>query len=180
MVYVFLAEGFEEIEALTPVDVLRRAGQPVQTVGIGEKTVTGAHGIAVTCDIGESEVSIQDLDMVVLPGGMPGTLNLGLSQKVLETVKTAVDQGKWVAAICAAPSILGREGHLHGRKATCFPGFETELEGAYIQKDAVCVDGRFVTAKGMGVALEFALKLVELLTSREEAQCLKASLQCGA
>lgn len=178
MIYVFLANGFEEVEALAPVDILRRAEQEVITVGVGGRQVTGAHGITVLCDAVEDEAVPAELEMLFLPGGMPGTLNLEKSQTVQAFIDYAAQNEKWIAAICAAPSILGHKGLLDGRKAVCFPGCEQELLGARISKEAVCVDGRFITAKGMGVATEFGLKLVELLTGKERAEVLKASLQC--
>lgn len=178
MIYVFLADGCEEIEALTPVDVLRRAGCEVKTVGVGGKTITGAHHIPITCDITEGEAAYGGLEMVVLPGGMPGTTNLEASQTVLSAVKYAADKGIWVAAICAAPSVLGHMGLLEGRNATCFPGFEKELAGARTTGEPVCVDGKWITARGMGVALEFSLKLAEVLRGMETAQKLSESLQC--
>jgi len=178
MIYIFLADGCEEIEALTPVDVLRRAGCEVKTVGVGGKTITGAHQIPITCDMTEAEVTYQGLEMVVLPGGMPGTRNLEASQTVLSAVKYAAENGIWVAAICAAPSVLGHMGFLKGRKATCFPGFEGELAGAKVTGEPVCTDGKWITARGMGVALEFSLKLAEVLQGLETAQKLSESLQC--
>lgn len=179
MVYVCIAEGFEEIEALTPVDVLRRAGCRVRTVGITGKTVTGAHGIPVVCDQEGAEAFPEDLEMLVLPGGMPGARHLDASPVVQGWLAQAVERDRWVAAICAAPSILGRRGLLEGRQATVFPGFEEELAGASLSAQPVVVDGRFVTARGMGVALEFSLCLAGLLQGREKAQQLKESLQCA-
>lgn len=124
--YVFLAEGFEEVEALTPVDILRRGGVTVKTVGIGGKTITGAHGIPVGCDIAEEDVIPDEIDMMVLPGGMPGTIHLGESLTIQEGLAYAAQEDLWVAAICAAPSVLGENGLLHGRKYTCYPGFEND------------------------------------------------------
>lgn len=177
MIYVFLANGCEEIEALTPVDILRRAERDVRTVGVGGKTVTGSHGIPIVCDLTEDEVIPGEMEMVILPGGMPGTLNLEKSEIVRSVVKYAAETGKWVAAICAAPSILGHMGLLKGRSAACFPGFEDQL-GAKAYEGPVCVDGKFVTARGMGVSVEFSLKLVELLTDAARAKKLASSLQC--
>ena len=136
MVYVFLAEGFEEIEALTPVDLLRRAGAEVRTVGVGSKNITGAHGITVACDMSEDEASAsikeapEALEMTVLPGGMPGTLNLGKSETVSHFLDAAAKRGAYIGAICAAPSVLGAKGLLRGRRAVCYPGFEDKLTGA--------------------------------------------------
>ncbi len=180
MVYVFFADGFEEIEALAPVDLMRRAGLDVRTVGVTGKTVTGSHKIPVVCDLTVEEVSGEGLEAVVLPGGMPGTLNLEKSLIVQKIIDQAVANDKWIAAICAAPSILGHKGLLEGREAICFPGFEGELRGAEISKSYVCQDGRFVTAKGAGAAVEFGLKLVELLVGAQQAAALKESIQCPA
>lgn len=178
MIYVWIGHGFEEIEALAVVDVLRRAELTVQMVGIGGRQVIGSHGITVLCDIADTDATPEELEMIVLPGGMPGTLSLERSEIVQSFIDFAADNDRWITAICAAPSILGHKGLLQGVEATCYPGFEDQLVGAKLSSDWVCVDGRYVTARGMGVALEFALKLVELLTSRERAEILKASLQC--
>lgn len=179
MIYVFLAPGFEEIEALTPVDVLRRCELEVTTVGIGGSIVRGSHGIAVVADKEDSEVtSFDDAEMIILPGGMPGTLNLEKSAVVQTCLAHCVKNGKWVAAICAAPSILGRKGLLDGKNAVCFEGYESQLFGANVLADSVCIDGKFITARGAGVSLEFALKLVEVLISKERSEILGASMQC--
>lgn len=179
MIYVFLADGFEEVEALTPVDLLRRGGMEVVTVGVGSNIITGSHGITVVPDIIENDVVLDDsVDMVVLPGGMPGTVNLEHSQTVLNAVRFCYDNGKKVAAICAAPSILGHMGLLKGKQAVCFEGFESQLEGAEVLCTPVCVSGNIITARGAGVALDFALKLVEVMTSEERSRLLAASLQC--
>ncbi len=177
MIYVFLADGFEEIEALTAVDILRRAEYEVKTVGVGAKQVTGAHGITVAADLEEKDVTTDNLVMAVLPGGMPGTLNLEKSPIVRACVEYCFKEA-YVAAICAAPSILGHWGMLKGRRAICFPGFESQLEGASISRHRVCTDGKLITAKGPGVALDFALKIVELLSGIEASDKLKESLQC--
>ena len=179
MVYVCIAEGFEEIEALTPVDVLRRAGCRVRTVGITGKSVTGAHGITVVCDQEGTEAFPEDLELLVLPGGMPGTRNLENSPVVQGWLAQAVERERWVAAICAAPSILGHLGLLAGREATAFPGYEGTLQGASLSSKLVVVDGRFVTARGMGVALEFSLCLAGILQGEEKARQLRESLQCA-
>ena len=173
MIYVFLAEGFEEVEALTPVDCLRRAGKKVCTVGVGSRTVEGTHKIPVTADITLDEVVLDNnLEMVILPGGMPGTRNLGQSDAVKNAVQYAYDNGKWVAAICAAPTVLGQMGLLQGKKATCYPGCEGDMQGARLSRDTVCVDGKIVTAKGVGAAMEFGLKLVECLLSKDVRKAL--------
>lgn len=179
MIYIFLAEGFEEVEALTPVDCLRRVGRKVCLVGVGGKVITGAHQIAVQTDITTEEFKADDsVEMVILPGGMPGTLNLGQNETVTSAVQYAYDNGKWVAAICAAPTVLGKMGLLQGKKAVCYPGCEADLKGARVGHDAVCVDGKIVTARGAGVALEFGLKLVECLLNKDVRKQLAEKMIC--
>ena len=178
MIYEFLADGFEEMEALAPVDILRRAGLSVTTVGVGGRLVTGAHGIPVTADVSDADAVFSDMEAVILPGGMPGTRNLDRSPAVDKALEQAVAENAVIAAICAAPSVLGHRGLLCGRRATCFPGFEAELTGAFVAGDAVVTDGRFVTARGAGVAVEFALTLVSVLVSPEKAKELKETMQC--
>ena len=173
MVYMFLAEGFEEIEALCPLDLLRRAGIEVKTVGIGSQIVCGAHGISVLADMSESEIQSFEADMIILPGGMPGTLNLDASETVHQAIDTATKNGSYIAAICAAPSILGGLGILRGKEATCYPGFEEKLLGAKISDKRVVLDGKVITAAGMGVALDFGLVLVELFCGKEKAETLR-------
>ena len=170
MIYLFLAEGFEEIEALTPVDVLRRAGLELKTVAVGNSiTVKGAHGIEVKADIHESELGDEILDAIILPGGMPGTINLEESETVINTLLRAMSSGFLVCAICAAPSILGISGYLKHRNATCYPGFEQYLDGATFTDERVVRDGNIITAKGMGCAAEFSLAIVEALCGKEKA-----------
>lgn len=178
MIYVFLAPGFEEIEALAVVDVLRRAELDVLTVGVGEDFVIGSHQIPVACDIPEKNLILDDkIEAIVLPGGMPGTLNLEKSPIVQKAIDWALENDKLICAICAAPSILGHKGLLEGKKATCFPGFEEELFGAEVSKDFVVKDGNFITAKGMGSAIEFGLQIAETLTNPLEVKKIRASLQ---
>ena len=178
MVYVFLADGFEEMEALAPVDILRRVGLTVKTVGVGTKTPIGSHGIPVVADILDTDVVFEDLQAVILPGGLPGTTNLENSPVVQTALDKAVEAGCLIAAICAAPSVLGHKGLLDGRRATCFPGFETELVGATYTGETVEVDGPIVTARGAGVATEFGLQLVSELCSPEKAEELRRTMQC--
>ncbi|MBR5524412.1 MAG: DJ-1/PfpI family protein [Clostridia bacterium] len=178
MIPVFLANGFEEIEALATVDILRRAGLSVVTVGVGSATPCGAHDISVSADITEDELVITDCEAVVLPGGMPGTLNLEKSAVVQEAVRYATEKELPVAAICAAPSILGHIGYLVDKKATCYPGFETELTGAKYVRAGVVTDGIFTTASGAGVAVDFALELVRILVSVEVAEEIRRGIQC--
>ena len=178
MVYVFLAEGFEEVEALTPVDVLRRCKAEVKTVGIGSKTVTGSHKIPVTADLTEDELTFDGLDAVILPGGMPGTLNLEASQTVQKYIDYAAENDLYICAICAAPSILGHKGLLNGKKATCFPGFEKDLIGAKVKTDLAVADSRIITGKGAGAAMEFALLAAEKICGKDIAEKTRKSLQC--
>lgn len=179
MVYVFLAEGFEEIEALAPVDILRRSSIEVKTVGINSNIIRGSHSIPVITDLDINEIEPDEsIDMIVLPGGMPGTLNLEANEKVLSFIDYCVENDIYISAICAAPSILGHKGILNGKKATCFPGFESELNGATVTEELVVNDGKITTAKGAGAAVKFGLTLVSLLAGKENADALEASLQC--
>ena len=170
MIYVFLANGFEEVEALTPVDYLRRCELPVQTV-------TGSHGIPVTADILPEEMDLTRIDAVILPGGMPGTLNLEASEAVKDALNWSAEQQCLIAAICAAPSVLGHMGLLIGKKATCFPGFEGELTGAEFVDEAAVRDGNIITSRGAGTATQFAAAIIEALISKERADRLKAGIQ---
>ncbi len=168
---IFLATGYEEIEALTVVDVLRRAGEEVFMVSItGERVVASSHGVEVKADKLLSELNFDEGDVIVLPGGMPGTKNLEACGPLMEQVDAFVEAGKLVAAVCAAPSILGHRGHLKGKKACSFPSFEDHLEGAQVSRDAAVRDGNIITGRGMGVAIPFALTILEALQSREAAQ----------
>jgi len=177
MIYVFLAEGFEEIEALTPVDCLRRAGKTVQAVGVGGAVIKGAHGISVTADITADQIALDgSLEMIVLPGGMPGTLNLGQSEIVKHAIEYCVAEKRWIAAICAAPTILGKMGLLRGKKVTCYPGMEADLKGASYTHRSVVTDGKLITAKGPGAAMDFGLKLVETMLSKDVAKTLAGKM----
>ncbi len=180
MIYVFLANGFEETEAIAPIDILRRSELDVKTVGIGEEVVVSSHGVAMIPDITEVDfVPSDDIDMIVLPGGMPGTLNLEKSRTVQDAIDFCANNDKYIAAICAAPSIIGKKGLLEGKKATCFPGFEQFLEGAEYTGEGVVHDGKIITGKGPGAAIEFGLKLSEILAGTPKAVKVKASLQCS-
>ena len=178
MIPVFLANGFEEIEALATVDILRRAGLSVVTVGVGSAMPIGAHNVSVRADITEDELVISDCHAVVLPGGMPGTLNLEKSAVVQKALRYAVDNNLIVAAICAAPSVLGHAGYLAGKKATCYPGFEDALLGAEYVNTGVVTDDIFTTASGAGVAVDFSLELVRILVSAEAAEEIRRGIQC--
>ena len=205
MIVMFLAPGFEEVEALAPLDLLRRAGLKVVTVAVREAktnilmsrlanigvsacnlwdeapTVTGSHGITVTADLTESAFTGYlngkfAPEAVILPGGMPGTTNLDASPTVERALELAAAKGSYLCAICAAPLVLGKRGYLNGKRAICFPGFEEELKGAEIASERVVRDGKIITAAGMGVALEFGLELVAALKGEDAANELRRSV----
>ena len=177
MIIILLADGFEEIEALTPLDVLRRAGLDVRTVGINGKIAAGSHKIPVICDLLPEEVELDKVSMVIFPGGMPGSLALDGSPFSDKAIAAVTKNGGRIAAICAAPLVLGRRGLLKGLEATCYPGFEKELIGASLSEKSVVTSRNITTAKGMGVALEFSLELVRLILSDKEANEISASIQ---
>lgn len=177
-VYVCLANGFEEIEALGTVDILRRAGLTVCTVGIGGTAVTGSHGMTVTADLSEEKALSGQPEAVVLPGGLPGATNLDASRTVQTLLERTAAQGGVLAAICAAPLVLGHKGLLQGKRATCYPGFESELHGATPVPQAAVTDGSVITGNGPGALFPFALALVEKLVSPEKAAQLKEAMQC--
>ena len=194
MIYLFLAPGFEEVEALAPLDLLRRAGLSVTTVAITtpaglpatERAVSGSHRIPVLADMSEAEFLAANPDSiraVILPGGMPGAAHLDASPVVEATLARAAAGGACLSAICAAPMVLGRLGYLAGRRATCFPGFEDKLVGAtvggYVVRDESRTGGDYatVTARGMGVAQEFGLELISLLVSPKVAGDIRAAIQ---
>ncbi len=176
-VVIVLAEGFEEIEAVTPIDVLRRAGLDLKIVGLSGKSVTGAHGLKVQADMTLDEYD-GSADCVILPGGMPGSKHLHESKKVAEMVKKMHKEGKVISAICAAPALaLAPAGVLDGKRATCYPGFENNFpRSAKFSVEAVVVDGNVVTSRGPGTALQFALELAEKLAGKEMAQKLREGL----
>lgn len=162
MIIVLLTDGFEEIEALTPVDMLRRAKLNVKTVGVCGKIAVGSHGIPVVCDLTADEVNLDEVSMAVFPGGMPGSLNLDASPYTDKVIEAVTKNGGRLAAICAAPLVLGRRGLLEGKRATCFPGFEAELKGAVLTGEEFVTDGNITTGKGMEYSLPFAKELVRL------------------
>lgn len=178
MIAVFLANGFEEIEALAAVDLLRRAGLEVVTVGVGTDKPVGAHNIPVTADLAEEQLDFAALTAVVLPGGMPGTLNLEKSAVVQKALSVVAEKQLPIGAICAAPSILGHAGLLRGLHATCYPGFEEALNGAEYEEGGVVTDGNVTTAAGAGVAVDFALELVRRLASVKVAEEIRRGIQC--
>lgn len=178
MIYLFLAEGFEEVEALAPVDILRRAGADIATVGIGGKRIRGSHGVEITADLEEEQTDLGSVDMVILPGGVLGTKNLEKSPLVRACIGYCVQNDKYLAAICAAPSILGHMDLLKGHAAVCYPDFEPELNADSIPDVPVCVSGKIITARGAGVAVDFALKLAEILFGAEKSLEVRKSIQC--
>lgn len=177
MVYMFLADGFEESEAIVPLDMLKRGGVDIKTVSITDNNiVNGSHGIAVMTDITVSEMTDEPLEMVILPGGMPGASNLRSNEAVVKAVTETYNNGGYVAAICAAPYILGELGLLKGKKAICYPSFEDRLVGAEVVIDDVVCDGNVITAIGMGAALKFGYALVSVLKGNDVAYKIAKSI----
>ena len=177
MIYLFLADGFEEIEALCVLDFLRRARVETKTVGISGKTAMGAHNIPIICDTCASEMTgDEDFDMVILPGGLPGSTNLDESPLVDKFVQRAVNEDKFLCAICAAPFILGKRGILKGKRACCYPGFEKELIGADVSEDGCVRDGKIITARAMGKSHDFALEIIEALCGKDVRDNLAKSV----
>lgn len=174
---VFLAEGFEEIEALTVVDLCRRAGIEALMVSVmGSRAVTGSHRITVSADMLLSELDFDTLDMLVLPGGMPGTKNLEACAPLMEKLDAFYGTGKCISAICAAPSIFGHRGYLKGRNACSYPGFESELTGALVSEKQVEVSEHVTTSRGLGTAIPFALAIVERFCGSKKASELSGSV----
>jgi len=177
LAYLFLANGFEEIEAIAPIDILRRANINIQTVSISNtKEVTGAHGIIIHADLLFTEAHFSINEMLILPGGMPGTKNLDAHQGLKKILSEQSEKGGKIAAICAAPSILGKMGLLKGKEAICYPGFEEALSGVVISRSLVVKSGNIITAKGAGVAAEFALKIVEELKGKSESEKIASAI----
>ncbi len=170
-IYIFMADGTEEVEALTVVDILRRAKVNVITVSVmGRKQIVSSHKIGIECDELYGESDYMDGDMIVLPGGMPGTTHLKEHEALRKVLFAYKDAGKYLAAICAAPSVYGWNGMLEGKKAICYPGFEEELKGAIVTNEGVVADGQFITSKGVGTAIDFSLELVKALVDEETAE----------
>ncbi|MCM1057846.1 MAG: DJ-1/PfpI family protein [Firmicutes bacterium] len=168
---VFFAQGFEEIEALTVVDICRRGGVEADMVSVtGELKVTGSHGISVETDKCFEEADFEKYDMLVLPGGMPGTKNLEAHPGLMAQVDVFYEKGKYIGAICAAPSIFGHKGILKGRRACSYPSFESHLEGAEVTSGPVEVSGNVITSRGMGTAIDFGLAILELFCGAEKAE----------
>ena len=177
-VYVFMADGTEEVEALTVIDLLRRAKVEVVTVSVmKEKKIISSHNIGIEADELYGRSDYMDGDMIVLPGGMPGTTHLKNHEELRNVLFAYKDAGKYLAAICAAPSVYGWNGMLEGKKATCYPGFEEELEGAVATGEGVVTDGQFITSKGLGTAIDFSLELITLLVNKETAENIANAVQ---
>lgn len=180
-IFVFLADGFEEIEAITPIDVLRRAGLNVQTVSVmEEQIVAGAHGIPVVADKMFANIHLEDAEMLLLPGGLPGATNLDAHQGLSNMIMAFASEEKPLSAICAAPLVFGNRGLLQGKKATCYPGFESYLTGAEYTAALVETDGNFITAKGPGAAMDFAFAIVEKYCGIEKVNELKSGMMIKA
>ena len=179
MVYMFLADGFEEVEALAPLDILRRAGVDILTVGVTGEYIKGAHDIVVKADISLADVNKEIIDAVILPGGLGGTNNMDESDAVKEIVQYAADNKKLVCAICAAPSILGKMGLLEGKEATCYPGFEESFKGGKYVKQSVVKCDNFITSDGMGSAYKFGFAITAALCGAETAEKIKEQIQYG-
>ena len=176
MVYVLLGTGFEEVEAIAPVDLLRRAGVSVLTVGVDGKAVTGSHGITVEADITLEQMDLTDLEMIVLPGGLGGVATARSSQGALDALRFAYENNKFVAAICAGPTVLAELGIIGDRRATCYPGCETGMGNAAMVESACVTDGKLITGASAGCAIPFALGLIEALKGEEEAKRIAAQI----
>ena len=176
--YIFLATGFEEIEAVSVIDILRRADVEIKIVSISEnKQVISARNIEISADEVFDETDFSDGDMLILPGGQPGANNLNACEKLKKLIQTYYDQNKYIAAICAAPLVFGGMGLLKGKHATCYPGYENQLLGAEIvENERVVVTDNIITSKGAGTAIEFSLKLVEILVGKEIAEILSKKM----
>ena len=175
-VAVCFGTGYEEVEALTVVDILRRGQVDVTMVGVSGRSVSGSHGISVNMDQTAEETAFNDFDMIVLPGGVPGIHSLAACERLMEALRSFKENQKWIAAICAAPSILGEAGLIEGEKVTCYPGFEGKLLGAEHQEEGLVVSSHFVTAKGAGYGFVFALKLLEIIKGRECAEKVRKGM----
>ena len=173
MVYVLLGTGFEEMEAIAPIDLMRRAGISVLTVGVTGKTVYGGHNIGVEADITIDEMDLTDLEMIVLPGGLGGVASARASQKALDALRFAWDNDKFVAAICAGPTVLADLGITDGKEATCYPGCESDMGSAKMDATVPCVrDGKLITGASAGCAIPFALMLIEALKGSDQAKAI--------
>ncbi len=180
MFYMFLADGFEEVEAIAALDVIRRAKIDIKTVSVSGRNAVGSHGVSVVCDLSKNDIFVSDdVEGIILPGGMPGTINLQNDETVNNFIDFCNNNNRILCAICAAPMILGEKGLLKGKEAICFPGFEDKLIGAKISDKFVCTDGNIITAKGMGSAVKFGLAVVSVVKGAKFARELEATLQCS-
>ncbi len=177
MIYVFLADGFEELEMIAPLDILKRSKIKIKTVGIEQEIVTGSLGISIKTDTTIQKIDKNDIEGIILPGGMPGTTNLAKNESVRDIINYCTEKNILIAAICAAPSILGEMGILRGKEACCYPGFENSLIGAKISSNSICVSGNIITAKGPGVATEFGFKILEYIKEKRVVKIVKNSMQ---
>lgn len=178
MVYVILGNGFEEVEALAPVDILRRGGVAVKTAGIGGKRIVGSHGIAVEADITVEEICTRGMEMIVLPGGLGGVKSILACEAALSAVQTAWNGGRFVAAICAAPTVLASLGITDGRQATCYPGMENEMGHAQMTGLPVVQDGKLICGQAAGAAMEFGFRLLAALKGEEAAKHVREAMVC--
>ena len=170
---IFMADGCEEIEGLTVVDIARRAGIEIDMISISDtKTVTSSHKVTFMTDLTKGEADFSNYDGIVLPGGLPGTLNLGADETVNRVIKEFAAEGKMVAAVCAAPSVLGEAGLLQGKKATCYPGYEDKLLGGQWVEEEVAVDGNIITSRGLGTTIPFALEIVKYLIDEKKSKAI--------
>lgn len=176
MVAMLLGTGFEPLEAVAPCDILRRGGVEVKLAAIGEKLVEAGHGVRVEADCTLAELDVKNLEMIILPGGLGGVRAIGASNAALGAVREVYDAGGFVAAICAGPTVLARLGLLEGKKATCYPGCEDEMAGAVMQNAGVVRDGRIITGRAAGAAVDFGLALLAALKGEDEAKRVAAGI----
>ncbi len=181
MVYVFLADGFEEMEAVAPIDILRRMNVPVTIVGVTGRQISGSHNITIYADKTFDECDFKDIEAIVLPGGMPGTINLGNNEQLCSLIKKCFKEGKIVSALCAAPSVLGNLGLLEGREFTCYPGFEKDVKGIYKNVPLVISEGKptVITAWGPGAAYRFGFALAQIITGKNTDKLKASMMTCG-
>ncbi len=172
-----LADGFEELEAVTIIDILRRVNISVTTLFLQNNPVIGSHNIAITADANIDDISSEKYSLIVLPGGQPGSTNLKNDARIISLIKEICSTSGYAAALCAAPIVLAASGVLEGKKATCYPGYEAELKGATVISDTVVHDGNVITSKGPGTAIPFVLKIIEIIISKETALEAQKRLQ---
>ena len=179
MVYILLGKGFEEIEAVGPLDILRRGGVEAAFVGLGGMTVEGAHGIAINCDVAIEDIENEHVDMLVIPGGLGGVESIMNSRAAMELINNAGKRGTALAAICAGPSVLHKLGLLNGIKAVCYPGMEEKMPGVLFGESAACIDGKIITGRGPGAALEFGFEILRYFKGDKVVEELRKSMVCA-